>query len=175
MNIFILILLTFYSPLVHFSGGRECKDPSHFLFSDFVYWILFHLLLPYNLDVPSCSTNRQRYCSAWPKRDWILYIFLNNLFLPLGEICCLNSHYLCIGWMGAQSSHIPSNAHIYWAREGSKQLLWPWISLRNQARIVEFCFKIDNFDHWSIEASELVDLMIDLARRDEKYLVLPRL
>ena len=42
--------------------------------------------------------------------------------------------------------------------------------MRNQARIVEFCFKIDNFDHWSIEASELVDLMIDLVRRDKKYL-----
>src|ERR1700683_3719634 len=42
--------------------------------------------------------------------------------------------------------------------------------IENQARIVEFCVKIDNFDHWCIEASELVDLMIDLARRDEKYL-----
>src|ERR1700679_1243269 len=42
--------------------------------------------------------------------------------------------------------------------------------IENQARIVKFCVKIDNFDHWCIEASELVDLMIDLARRDEKYL-----
>src|ERR1700683_3858379 len=42
--------------------------------------------------------------------------------------------------------------------------------IENQARIVEFCVKIDNFDHWSIEASELVDLMIDLARRDENDL-----
>src|ERR1700683_5848713 len=83
-----------------------CKDPSHFLFSGFVYSCLldlFHLLLPYNLDVPSYLTNRQRYCSAWPERDWILYIFLNNLFLSLGEICCLNSFYLCIGWMEAPS------------------------------------------------------------------------
>ena len=32
-----LFLLTFYSPLVRFSGGGECKDPSHFLFSGFVY------------------------------------------------------------------------------------------------------------------------------------------
>src|SRR6202050_1376267 len=39
--------------------------------------------------------------------------------------------------------------------------------IENQARIVEFCVKIDNFDHW---CSELVDLVIDLARRDKKYL-----
>src|ERR1700683_2505627 len=36
-----LFLLTFYSPSVHFSGGGECKDPSHFLFSSFVYWIFY--------------------------------------------------------------------------------------------------------------------------------------
>src|ERR1700683_2356677 len=42
--------------------------------------------------------------------------------------------------------------------------------IESQARIVKFCVKIDNFDHWCIEASELVDLMIDLAGRDEKYL-----
>ena len=42
--------------------------------------------------------------------------------------------------------------------------------IENQARIVKSCVKINNFDHWCIEASELVDLMIDLARRDEKYL-----
>src|ERR1700677_1797829 len=42
--------------------------------------------------------------------------------------------------------------------------------IENQARIVKFCVKFDNFDYWCIEASELVDLMIDLARRDEKYL-----
>src|ERR1700683_5645178 len=28
----------------------------------------------------------------------------------------------------------------------------------------------DDFDHWCYAASELVDLMIDLVRRDEKYL-----
>ena len=42
--------------------------------------------------------------------------------------------------------------------------------IENQGRIVEFCVKIDNFDHWCIEASELVDLMIDLVR-DETYLL----
>src|ERR1700676_898444 len=42
--------------------------------------------------------------------------------------------------------------------------------IENQARIVKSSVKTDDFDHWCIEASELVDLMIDLARRDEKYL-----
>src|ERR1700679_3011334 len=42
--------------------------------------------------------------------------------------------------------------------------------IENQARIVKSLVKIGNFDHWCIEASELVDLMIDLACRDEKYL-----
>jgi hypothetical protein len=43
--------------------------------------------------------------------------------------------------------------------------------IENQARIVKFCVKINNFDHWCIEASEFVDLMMDLVRRDEKYLL----
>ena len=42
--------------------------------------------------------------------------------------------------------------------------------IENQAQIVKSCVKTDNFDHWCYAASELVDLMIDLARRDEKYL-----
>src|SRR6202790_1158908 len=42
--------------------------------------------------------------------------------------------------------------------------------IENQARIVKSCVKINDFDHWCIEASELVDLVIDLVRRDEKYL-----
>ena len=42
--------------------------------------------------------------------------------------------------------------------------------IENQARIVKSCVKMIDFDHWCIEASELVDLMMDLARRDEKYL-----
>src|ERR1700683_3409148 len=39
-----------------------------------------------------------------------------------------------------------------------------------QGRIVKSCVKIGDFDHWAIEASELVDLVMDLVRRDEKYL-----
>jgi hypothetical protein len=42
--------------------------------------------------------------------------------------------------------------------------------IENQPRIVKSLVKIGDFDHWCIEASELVDLMIDLVRRDEKYL-----
>ena len=39
-----------------------------------IYQVIFTLLLPYNLDVPSYFTNRLRYCAAWPKRIRILYI-----------------------------------------------------------------------------------------------------
>ena len=42
--------------------------------------------------------------------------------------------------------------------------------IENQARIVKSYVRTDDFDHWCYAASELVDLMIDLARRDEKYL-----
>src|SRR6202040_1122454 len=42
--------------------------------------------------------------------------------------------------------------------------------IENQARIVKSCVRMRNFDHWFIEASELVDLVIDLVQRDEKYL-----
>src|ERR1700722_5915998 len=42
--------------------------------------------------------------------------------------------------------------------------------IENQARIVKSCVKMKNFDHWCIEASELVDLVIDLVWTDEKYL-----
>ena len=43
--------------------------------------------------------------------------------------------------------------------------------IENQARIVKSCVKYNNFHHWCTEASELVDLMIDLVRRDEKCLL----
>src|SRR6202050_2991287 len=42
--------------------------------------------------------------------------------------------------------------------------------IENQARIVKSYVRSDDFDHWCYAASELVDLIIDLARRDEKYL-----
>jgi hypothetical protein len=34
-----------------------------------IYLVLFHLILPYNLDIPSYLNNRLRYCAAWPERD----------------------------------------------------------------------------------------------------------
>jgi hypothetical protein len=42
--------------------------------------------------------------------------------------------------------------------------------IENQARIVKSLVKIGDFDHWCIEASELVDLVVDLVWRGEKYL-----
>ena len=69
-----------YSPMVHFFRGGGCKDvpatsATSYLVPLFtlVYIVLFHLLLPYNLDVPSYFTNRLRYCAAWPERDRTLY------------------------------------------------------------------------------------------------------
>jgi hypothetical protein len=76
---------TLYSPMVCFFGGGGCKDPSHILFSTFIYLALPHLLPPYHLDVPCYLNNRQRYCSVWSKRlglftsrgntIWCIYIF----------------------------------------------------------------------------------------------------
>ena len=76
---------------------------------------------------------------------------------------------------------------MYWLDESSKLPFVPRCSyfmsssrtrkfalaqdlIENQARIIKSCVKIGDFDHWCIEASEVVDLMIDLAQRDEKYL-----
>src|ERR1700735_994798 len=42
--------------------------------------------------------------------------------------------------------------------------------IENQAWIVKSLVKIGDFDHWCHAASELVDLMLDLVQRDEKYL-----
>src|ERR1700691_3604004 len=42
--------------------------------------------------------------------------------------------------------------------------------IENQARIVKSLVKIGDFDHWCHAASELVDLVLDLVWRDEKYL-----
>ena len=42
--------------------------------------------------------------------------------------------------------------------------------IENQARIVKSCVKIGDFDSWCFAASVLVDLVINLAWRDEEYL-----
>src|ERR1700677_4514600 len=74
---FLYLFCLHFTPLRFiFLEGESVRIPAtSYLVALFtlVYWILFHLLLPYNLDVPSYSTNRQRYCSTWPERDWILY------------------------------------------------------------------------------------------------------
>jgi hypothetical protein len=44
------------------------------------------------------------------------------------------------------------------------------IIIEDQARIVKSCVEIGNFNHWCHAASELVDLVTDLAWRDEGYL-----
>ena len=42
--------------------------------------------------------------------------------------------------------------------------------IENQAEVVKACVKTGDFDYWCPAASELVDLVIDLVQRDEKYL-----
>ena len=42
--------------------------------------------------------------------------------------------------------------------------------IENQAQIVNSLVKIGDFDNWCHAASELVDLVINFAQRDEKYL-----
>src|ERR1700727_1371792 len=42
--------------------------------------------------------------------------------------------------------------------------------IENQAQIVKSLVKIGDFDHWCHAASELVDLVLDLVRREKKYL-----
>ena len=44
------------------------------------------------------------------------------------------------------------------------------VLIEDQAWIVKSCVKIGDFDHWCHAASELVDLVIEFAQRDEKYL-----
>src|ERR1700720_3720516 len=55
----------------------------------------------------------------------------------------------------------------YWlSRSRAKKFALAQDLIENQAQIVKSCVKMQNFDHWCIEASELVDLVW----RDEKYL-----
>ena len=115
VNFSIYFILQFTSLRFVFSEGEDVRIPAtSYLVPLFtlIYLVLFHLLLPSYLDVPCYLNNRQRYCSVWPERDWTLYTFLNNLFLPLGEIYCLSSFYLCIGWMEALGFHLFLAAHI---------------------------------------------------------------
>src|SRR6202453_5461445 len=57
-----LFLLAFYSPLVHFFGGGECKDPSHFLFSGLVYESFFVIYCQHT-ECILLFNNRKESCS----------------------------------------------------------------------------------------------------------------
>src|SRR6202050_5457818 len=65
------------------------------------------------------------------------------------------------------SSKLPFVSHCSYLLSSSraKKFALAQDLIENQARIVK-----SYFDHWCIEASELVDLMMDLVWRDEKYL-----
>ena len=80
---------TLYSPTIHFFRG--CKNvpatsATSYLVPLFIliYFVLFHLILPYNLDIPSYFTNRLRYCAAWPERDRTLYRYAYILLVFMG-------------------------------------------------------------------------------------------
>ena len=71
------------------------------------------------------------------------------------------------------SSKLPFVPHCSYYVNSSRALALAGmvIIIEDQARIVKSLVKIGDFDSWCIEASELVDLMIDLAWRDEEYLL----
>ena len=71
-----------------------------------------------------------------------------------------------------ESSRLPFVPHCSYLMSSSRAKKFALAQglIENQARIVKSCVKTGDFDHWCIEASELVDLVIDLACRDEKYL-----
>src|SRR6202050_1351313 len=70
------------------------------------------------------------------------------------------------------SSKLPFGPHCSYLLSSSraKKFALAQDLIENQARIVKSLVKIGDFDHWCIEASELVDLVIDLVQRDKKYL-----
>src|SRR5882724_1583368 len=74
-------------------------------------------------------------------------------------------------WLDGSSKFpfVPHCSHLMSSSRAKKFALAQDL-IENQAQVVKICVKIGDFDHWCIEASELVDLMIDLVWRDEKYL-----
>src|ERR1700683_1706134 len=74
---FLYLFCLHFTPLWFiFPEGESVRIPAtSYLVALFtlVYQFFFTLLLPYNLDVPCYSPNRQRYCSAWPERIRTLY------------------------------------------------------------------------------------------------------
>src|ERR1700683_4823826 len=55
MDIFILIFTCILLPFSSFFGGGECKDPSHSLFSGFVYSYLGILFHPHTVNILNIS------------------------------------------------------------------------------------------------------------------------
>jgi hypothetical protein len=74
-------------------------------------------------------------------------------------------------WLDGSSKlpFVPCCSHLMSSSRAKKFALAQDL-IENQAQVVKICVKIGDFDHWCIEASELVDLVIDLVWRDEKYL-----
>src|ERR1700683_1716172 len=70
------------------------------------------------------------------------------------------------------SSKLPFVPHFSYLMSNSRARKFALATglIEIQGRIVKSCVKIGDSDHWAIEASELVDLMMDLVQRDEKYL-----
>src|ERR1700692_3022088 len=71
---------------------------------------------------------------------------------------------------GSELPYTPKSSYLL-SKTRTRAIALAQDLIENQARIVKSCVKYNNFHHWCTEASELVDLMIDLIRRDEKYLL----
>ena len=74
-------------------------------------------------------------------------------------------------WLDESSKHpfVPHCSYLLSSSRAKKFALAQDL-IENQARIVKSLVKIGDFDHWCHAASELVDLVLDLVWRDEKYL-----
>src|ERR1700677_4403668 len=74
-------------------------------------------------------------------------------------------------WLGGRLSlRFVLSCSYMWSSSRARKIFLAQDLIENQARIVKSYVRTDDFDHWCYAASELVDFMIDLARRDEKYL-----
>src|ERR1700692_3644721 len=71
---------------------------------------------------------------------------------------------------GSELPYTPKSSYLL-SKTRTRAIALAQDLIENQARIVKSCAKYNNFHHWCTEASELVDLMIDLSRRDKKYLL----